>query len=108
MSLDECLSPIARLTAEGLVPVAAAARKLGVHPASVRRWCLRGASTATGGRVRLEHVRLPGKLLTTLAAVERFTQAIGSPIATAPAVRSPAKRNKAADAAEAELRRMGV
>jgi transposase-like protein len=110
MSVDECTSPIERLTAEGLIPVASAARKLGVHPASVRRWCETGGQSRSGERVALEHIRTPGRLRTSMAAVERFLSQLGQqPNTEQPArQRTPAKRAKADANARETLRRMGV
>jgi hypothetical protein len=103
-----CDSTIATLTAEGLIGLGAAARLVSVHPATLTRWCHRGAKTPTGERVHLEHVRLPGRIMTTEAAVHRFLTAIGTATPAATTTRTPAKRRKAAEDAEAELRRMGV
>lgn len=36
------------------------------------RWCRRGVKSRTGERIRLEHIRAGGKLLTTAAWVEAF------------------------------------
>ena len=62
-------SEIEQLRLEGMVSLSNAARHFGVSPASISRWCQKGATTKAGGRVKLEHVRFPGKVLTTIAAV---------------------------------------
>lgn len=97
-----------KLTAEGLVGLSAVAGPMGVHPSTLTRWCNRGAKTKTGERVFLEHVRLPGRIMTTEAALSRFLAAISATPEPVKTTRTPAKRRKAAEEAMAELRRMGI
>jgi hypothetical protein len=40
------------------------------------RWCRRGVLSRNGQRVRLEHVRIGGKIFTTAEWVERFGKAL--------------------------------
>src|SRR5262245_14006607 len=81
-----------------------------VHPSTVSRWASAGVVVAGGTRLRLEAVRLAGRLVTSRAAVVRFVQAQqDSPSAPEPpATRSLAERHRAARAAAAELGRMGA
>ena len=46
----------------------------GVSPNCVWRWCRRGVLSRMGERVRLEHVRVGGKLYTTPRWIEAFGQ----------------------------------
>lgn len=47
-------------------------------PASVWRWCRKGIKTSGGRRVRLEHVRVGGRIYTTEPAMERFFAAVAA------------------------------
>jgi hypothetical protein len=102
---------IARLAAEGLLSTDDLAARLMVHPATVRRWVVTGAAGRGGTRVRLECVRTPGRIRSTLKAVERFLTAVGqggvaeSVLSTS---RTPAKRNKADEQAARQLEAMGI
>lgn len=80
---------------------------------AVRRWILVGRrNTATGERVRLAAVVVGGSWRTTAAAVEAFHGAVnrdripGPPAANA--VRTPAERAAAHEAALAQCRAMGL
>lgn len=44
----------------------------GISPNCVWRWCRRGVLARTGERVRLEHIRVGGKLYTTPRWIEEF------------------------------------
>jgi len=44
----------------------------GVSPNCIWRWCRRGVLARTGERVRLEHVRIGGKLYTTPRWIDEF------------------------------------
>lgn len=103
------MEPISILTAEGLVATHLVASRYQVHAATVRRWCLSGGTARDGSRIRLEHVRTPGRLRTSFAAVERFLAQLDATgeVAT-PVTRTPSKRAKASADAREELRRMGV
>lgn len=79
-------------------------------PATVNRWVAAGARTPTGGRVKLEVVRVASRLATSVPAVRRFILAQqGGPVTTTAAgpVRSPAGRTRASEAAARQLERMG-
>ena len=97
------------LTLEGLMPLAAAARQLNVHPSSLSRWCQRGAKTKEGQRIRLEHLRMPGRIVTSQAAVARFLMRLdGEPETKGAALRTPAQRTRASREAGEILREMGI
>ena len=48
------------------------------HIASVWRWCRKGVKSAAGGYVRLEHVRIGGRIYTSSEALERFFAAVAA------------------------------
>ena len=98
-----------RLLSEQLITTADIAARIGVHPASVRRWCDRGATTRDGTHIRLDHVRTPGRIRTSMVAVERFLAALGGkPESEEPTGRTPAKRNRADEKAARKLEAMGI
>lgn len=102
-----------RLSAVGRM-FPAARGKGTTNPATVWRWARLGATTPSGGRVRLEVVRVGMSYLTSQAALDRFVTALtvaSMPDAPAPApapVRSEAARRKASEAAGRRLAAMGA
>lgn len=97
------------LPAEPMTTTEVIAARYHVHPATVRRWCERGATARDGTHIRLAHLRTPGRIRISIAAVERFLAALGGNAeAETPTTRTPAKRARAAIDAREELRRMGV
>ena len=46
------------------------------HPSAIWRWARRGLRARNGSIIRLEHVRLGGKIYTTEAALEAFGKAL--------------------------------
>src|SRR4051812_3696607 len=81
-----------------------------VSPSTATRWITRGVLTPAG-RIRLRAVRVGNKWCTTDAWFEAFlaaTTAAHLPADAADLPRSPAERRAAADAAGAELERLGV
>lgn len=96
-----------RLNAEGFISMSAAAKLVRAHPTSVARWCHKGTRTKLGV-VKLEHVRMPGRLVTSAAALARFFAAIGADPVPAPPSRSPAKVRKASEEASRALEQMGI
>lgn len=81
----------------------------GLDPSTCFRWTTTGARSATGERVKLEALRVGGRILTTQAAVRRFLLALThGTTAPTPAPRSPATRQRAAERAGRELERMGA
>src|SRR5690349_19173353 len=109
---------VERLTAEGLIGLAAAARQVGrfragrpTHPSTVGRWCMPGTRRPDGLVVRLEHIRMPGgRLASTEAAVRRFLTALqgDEPAEARPDCRSPAARRRASERAGRELEARGA
>jgi hypothetical protein len=75
----------------------------------VLRWILSGVRTPRG-RVRVEGIRLGGRWLTSVEALERFIAAQTPDLSQPPAPlpRSPAARRRASERAAAELERLGI
>jgi len=48
------------------------------HPSAVWRWCRKGVRTRSGGRIRLEHIRVGGRLFTSREALDRFFVAVAA------------------------------
>jgi hypothetical protein len=108
-----------RILTEGPIGLSPAARLCGtyragrnVHPSTLSRWHYHGCPLPDGSVVRLEAVRVAGKLMTSRQALIRFieaqqpqTPAQGESPA-AGAVRSPTARTLAATKAAEELERM--
>jgi hypothetical protein len=82
-----------------------------VTASCVLRWVLSGVRVPGGGRIRLEAVRLGGRWLTSVEALERFaerqTPGLDAPKNGAPP-RPPASRRRASERAERELGRIGI
>jgi hypothetical protein len=76
----------------------------------VLRWVLQGVKTPDGRRIRLDALRLGGKWITSMEAIQRFaeaqTPALDRPVETTP--RSTTRRRRAADRAEKELVKVGI
>lgn len=71
-----------RILSEGALGMSAAARLLGTfrdgrptHPSTVARWHRDGVTLADGRVIRLEAIRLNGRLVTSRAAIVRFVAA---------------------------------
>lgn len=97
------------LPAEPMTTTEVIAARYHVHPATVRRWCERGATARDGTHIRLAHLRTPGRIRVSIAAVERFLAALGGNAeAETPTVRTPAKRSKANERAANRLEAMGI
>jgi hypothetical protein len=72
------------------------------------RWILTGVKTAEGP-VKLEAVRLGGKWLTSLQALERFAAAQTPNLASrTPLPRTPSQRRRASERAAARLHKIGI
>jgi hypothetical protein len=108
---------VQRILDEGALGMAQAARFFGsyrsgrpTHPSTLTRWCLDGIRLRNGRRLRLEHIRIGERLLTSKAAVLRFLtqQQDASSIPEPPTLRSPAERKRANAKAEAELEASGI
>jgi hypothetical protein len=76
----------------------------------VLRWVIDGVKLPTGDVVRLEAVRLGGRWITSVEALERFAdrQTPRLDDTPAPTPRSPSKRERAATRAANELDRIGI
>jgi hypothetical protein len=116
-SVSESTTAIERLMGEGLLGMAETARLLGTfrggrpcHASTIVRWCLDGVKLRNGQRLRLEHIRVGERLMTSKAALLRFLEAQQDPasIASTTAPRSPAERARANAKAEAELAEHGI
>jgi hypothetical protein len=82
-----------------------------VTASCVLRWVLSGVKVPGGGRMKLEAVRLGGRWLTSVEALERFAarQTPGLDAATNGAPpRPPASRQRASERAEKELAKIGI
>ena len=95
---------ISLATAAKMLPGSRGAKH--VSPATMFRWCSDGITSAAGERVRLEHIRAGGRLLTTKQAMMRFLEALTAVPDAAP-VRSPAQRRRDSQKAAKELEKMG-
>jgi len=82
-----------------------------VSPSTIWRWIATGVKLPDGRRVKLGGVRLSGRWLTSIEAIERFiiaqTPAPADDTAS-PAARTAGQRQRAAARAGAELGRMGI
>lgn len=119
--MAELVSPpasdlVERLVGEGLLGMSAAARRLGeyragrpCHPSTVTRWATDGVVLADGRRVRLESLKLNGRLVTSWPALLRFIS-VQQPagVDPVPAPRSPTRRRRGSDAAATQLDRIGI
>jgi hypothetical protein len=93
---------------EGTIPFSEAARRLPrmrngrpVSPATLWRWASHGLRG-----VRLETVRVGGTTCTSLEALRRFFERIGSNVGDPPITAQPSTQR--AEAAAAELNRIGI
>lgn len=94
---------------QGGMTVADVAARAHTHRVTVTRWCKTGVPVAGGRRVRLEAVRVGAKLLTSAAAYARFVTAqTPAPDAADSAPRTPTQRQRASQAADAELAELGL
>lgn len=86
------------------------------------RWARKGVLARSGQRVRLQHLRIGGKIFTTEEWVRHFGQALAEADAsyfkmddnvsaasrTSPGTRTPKQRQAAVQRAESELKDMGI
>lgn len=101
----------AREDGDDRVSMAEVCRRLRLgHRSTAIRYVLRGARTAAGGHIQLPAVRLGrGHYYTTAAALEAFVMCLNALPAAAPAaVRSPAQRRRASEAAAKKLDAAGI
>ncbi len=84
----------------------------GKHPtlSCVLRWILQGVKLPSGETVRLEAIRISGRWITSVEALQRFAERQTPVIAdTKPtATRTPTARQRAVDRADRELAKAGI
>jgi hypothetical protein len=104
-----------RILEETKIDVETTRKRLGtdgkpVHYATIYRLMNRGLETPDGGRAHLEHLRVGGKLVTSVEAISRFVAATnGIDLADAEGQPAPpAARAKELDRVDRELDRAGV
>jgi hypothetical protein len=79
-----------------------------VHLSCIYRWILDGIKTPHG-KVRLEGVRLGGRWLTSVEALERFAAAQTPNLDNRPQLpRTLNARRRASERAEAQLKKIGI
>jgi hypothetical protein len=108
---------IDQLLSEQPIGMSQAARLLGTfrrgracHPSTVVRWCKPGVRLPDGRRLRLEHVKVAGRLMTSRPALLRFLAAQQDP-SSCPEVKPPrtlSERRRALTVAETALDAIGV
>jgi hypothetical protein len=105
------------LQSEELLSLSDAAKRLPphrrgrpVHPSCIFRWIFEGVRLPSRERVRLEAVRLGGRWLTSVEALQRFAERLTPRIDTepGPTPRSPTQRRRASDQASKELDQIGI
>jgi hypothetical protein len=116
---DPLTDRIDRLTTEGAIGLAAAARVFGsfrnganTSPTTLYRWATRGVRVRDGRRVRLESFRVGGRLMTSRPACLRFlaeqqdppTDTLLAPLPT----RAEAQRRRSVERAVAALEGAGA
>jgi hypothetical protein len=110
-----------RILSEGPLGMSEAARRLGTirggtetHSSTPTRWATRGVRLADGTLLKLEAIRLNGRLATSWPAIVRFTaaQQDNPPAAThstpASATRTASARRRASEAAAKKLEAAGI
>jgi hypothetical protein len=103
------------LKTEQLLSLCEAARRLPpgrrgrpVHFSCVLRWIMDGVRTPHG-KVQLEAIRMGGRWITSVEALERFAAAQTPDLTERPQLpRTPAARRRASERAAAELERFGI
>jgi hypothetical protein len=79
-----------------------------VHLSCIYRWILDGVKTPHG-KIRLEAIRLGGRWLTSVEALERFAGAQTPDLADRPQLpRTSTMRRRASERAEAQLQKLGI
>jgi hypothetical protein len=76
----------------------------------VLRWVLVGSKTPSGELVKLEALRLGGRWVTSLEALQRFAESLTPQSENTPASppRTPRQRRRAAERAEEKLEQLGI
>lgn len=79
-----------------------------VHLSCILRWILSGVRTSHG-RIRLEAIRMSGRWLTSIEALQRFAEAQTPALADPPPLpRTSMARQRASERAEAQLQKLGI
>jgi hypothetical protein len=80
------------------------------HPSTLVRWMLDGIRLTDGRQLKLEHIRVSNRLMTSRAALVRFlaAQQVPGSFPGAEPPRTPSDRRRANDRAEAELRHLRI
>src|SRR5262249_41088211 len=116
---EEGLPPLpVNIRSEQLLSLPQAARRFPpyrqdrpVSSSTVWRWISAGVKLPDGRRVRLDAVRLSGRWLTSVEAIERFVAAQTPRLdeaAGTPAPRNPRQRCRASEAAAEQLEKLGI
>jgi hypothetical protein len=79
-----------------------------IHSATVSRWALRGVVLPNKKRLKLEHFRCGGRLLTTRPAVVRFLEAQNESPDEIELPKTPAQKKRKADRTAKELEELGI
>jgi hypothetical protein len=84
-------------------------RERPVHPSTLFRWIHDGVRVAGGAIVRLEALRLGGRWVTSLEALQRFAEGLTPTLGTpGPTPRTPANRRRSNERAAVELDKLGL
>ena len=117
---DPTTQLVETIIAEGPIGMGPAARLLGTfqggracHPGTVTRWAVAGIRHS-GAVLKLEAVRVGGRLVTSRAAVVRFLAAqqgdvkVATLVSESPSLRSPSIRQASSERAAAQLEAQGA
>ena len=75
----------------------------------VLRWILKGCRGPAGEMVRLEGIRIGGRWITSIEAMERFAGRLTPDLDNPPVTpRSPSRRQRASERAAAALEKLGI
>jgi hypothetical protein len=78
------------------------------HISTILRWILAGVRSPGGERVHLEASRLGGRWVTSVEALQRFSEALTPQQQPGRRVRTPRQRRRASERAAAELEKLGI
>src|SRR5947209_3341613 len=84
---------------------------VGVDPATPWRWAVKGAAVPGGGRAYLKTWMLPGRRVTTVAAVKDFVAVLTAarqPGPAAPPPRTPSQRRRTQTCVDRALDKFGI
>src|SRR4051812_30723995 len=99
--------PLSLWRAAELIPPARNGKR--TNASTIFRWVRDGATGPDGQRVYLEALKLPGRWLTTAAAVQRFLEALTPQRDARPATPRPSgRRAKASEKAGREPAKIGI